>query len=703
MSAKNQILKRVRIAYLFILLFAVAVVFRVLYLQFVEKDVWVQKQTKITKIKEKIIPVRGDIYSDDNRLLVSSVPVYTLRMDLMASGLTDKVFNKNIDSLAYCLSDLFKDNTKSYYKSKLIKARQNHKRYLLLKRDVSFAQIKKLKRFPIFRLGKYKGGLIIEQKNYRAKPFGILASRTLGYVLQTGSSIGLERAYNSYLQGREGVKWKQRLSGGVTMDIKGGTIVEPEEGKDVVTTINIEIQDIAENALLRQLQYNEADHGCVVVMEVKTGEVKAIANLKRNKNGTYSESYNYAIGESVEPGSTFKLPSLIVAMEDGYISLDDSVQTGHGYIEYYGKKLRDSHAEGYGKITVKQVFEKSSNVGVSKIITKYYSENPSRFVDRLYQMNLNDKLGINFLGEGTPKIIDPDDSLWSGITLPWMSVGYSIQFTPLQILNFYNAVANDGKMIKPKFVKEIKYRGEVIKKFKTEIINPSICSKQTLKSAQEMLVGVVEEGTAKNIKNPYYKIAGKTGTAQIANRKHGYNQGKRKSYRASFVGYFPADNPKYSCIVVVHDPKVNGYYGSQVAAPVFKEIANNIFVSDKQMQAQKDTMSLLTNNVPYSKNGFKNDLEKVFDYLNIDYKTDNLKTKWVRTIKKDSVIQLYNNYQIKNLVPDVKGMGLKDALFLLENSGLKVSVIGHGTVVYQSIVAGRKFNKGDKIILKLVE
>lgn len=318
-------------------------------------------------------------------------------------------------------------------------------------------------------------------------------------------------------------------------------------------------------------------------------------------------------------------------------------------------------------------------------------------------MNLNDKLGINFLGEGTPKIIDPDDSLWSGITLPWMSVGYSIQFTPLQILNFYNAVANDGKMIKPKFVKEIKYRGEVIKKFKTEIINPSICSKQTLKSAQEMLVGVVEEGTAKNIKNPYYKIAGKTGTAQIANRKHGYNQGKRKSYRASFVGYFPADNPKYSCIVVVHDPKVNGYYGSQVAAPVFKEIANNIFVSDKQMQAQKDTMSLLTNNVPYSKNGFKNDLEKVFDYLNIDYKTDNLKTKWVRTIKKDSVIQLYNNYQIKNLVPDVKGMGLKDALFLLENSGLKVSVIGHGTVVYQSIVAGRKFNKGDKIILKLVE
>ncbi len=702
MTTKDQILKRIKIAYLFIVLFAVVVVLRVLYLQFVEKNIWVQKQAKITKVKERIIPVRGDIYSDDNRLLVSSVPVYTLRMDLMANGLTDKVFNQNIDSLAYYLSNLFKDKSKEFYKIKLIKARQKHKRYLLIKRDVSFTQIKKLKRFPIFRLGKYKGGLIIEQKNRRVKPFGILASRTLGYTLDNGSSIGLERAYNSYLQGREGVKWKQKLSGGVKMDIKGGTIIEPEEGKDIVTTINIEIQDIAENALLRQLEYNEADHGCVVVMEVKTGEIKAIANLKRNKNGSYSESYNYAIGESVEPGSTFKLPSLIVALEDGYISLSDSIQTGRGYVEYYGKKLRDSHAEGYGKITVKQVFEKSSNVGVSKIITKFYSENPSRFVDRLYQMNLNDKLGINFLGEGSPRIIDPDDSLWSGITLPWMSVGYSIQFTPLQILNFYNAVANNGKMIKPKFVKEVKYRGEVIKKFKTEIINPSICSKQTINAAKEMLIGVVDEGTAEGIKNQYYKIAGKTGTAQIADRKHGYNKNKKK-YRASFVGYFPANNPKYSCIVVVHDPKKNGYYGSQVAAPVFKEIANNIFVSDKEMSAQKDTMLLLANNVPYSKNGFKDDLINIFDYLNIDVKTNNIKTKWVKTIKKDSVVQLYNNYQFKNLVPNVKGMGLKDALFLLENAGLKVSVIGKGTVVYQSIDAGKRFNKGDKIILKLVE
>ena len=701
MSKKNQILNRIKIAYIFIVLFALSVMIRVIYLQFVEKDVWVQKQTKSTKIKEKIIPIRGDIYSDDNRLMVSSIPLYTLRMDLMANGLTDKVFNNNIDSLAYYLADLFKDKTKSEYKSKLIKARRNHKRYLLIKRNISYSEIKRLKNFPIFRLGKYKGGLIIEQKNRRVKPFGMLASRTLGRVYDNGNSIGLERVYNSYLQGREGLKWKQKLSGGYTMDIKGGTIIEPEEGKDVVTTINIEIQDVAENALLKQLQKNEAEHGCVVVMEVKTGEVKAIANLERNKDGTYSENYNYAIGESIEPGSTFKLPSLIVALEDGYITLGDSIQTGHGFIEYYGKKLRDSHPEGYGKITVKQVFEKSSNVGVSKIITKFYGDNPSRFVDRLYQMNLNDKLGINFLGEGSPRIIDPDDTLWSGITLPWMSVGYSIQFTPLQILNFYNAIANNGKMVRPKFVKEIKYRGEVVKKIKTEIINPSICSEPTLKAAQEMLVGVVDEGTAKNIKNKYYKIAGKTGTAQIADKRHGYS--KKKRYRASFVGYFPAENPKYSCIVVVHDPKINGYYGSQVAAPVFKEIADNIYVSDKQLSEHEDTISYLSNNVPYSKNGFKDDLINVFNFLNIDYKGENLKTKWIRTQKKDSVIQLYNNYCFKNLVPNVKGMGLKDALFLLENMGLKVSVIGRGTVVYQSIAQGKRFNKGDKIILKLEE
>lgn len=702
MSTKNQILLRVKLAYIFMLLFAFAVIFKVLYLQFVQKDIWVQKQTKITKIKEKVIPVRGDIYSDDNRLIVSSVPVYTLRMDLMANGLSNKVFDENIDSLSFYLADLFKDKSKSFYKNKLINARKQRKRYLLLKRNISYTEIKKLKRFPIFRLGKYKGGLIIEQKNKRVKPFGILASRTLGYILDNGQSIGLERAYNSYLQGREGLKWKQKLSGGVTMDIKGGTIIEPEEGKDVVTTINIEIQDIAENALLQQLEKNQAHDGCVVVMEVETGEIKAIANLKRNKNGNYSESYNYAIGESIEPGSTFKLPSLIVALEDGYIKLTDSIQTGRGHIDYYGKRLNDSHAEGYGKITVKQVFEKSSNVGVSKIITKFYGKNPARFVDRLYQMNLNDKLGVNFLGEGSPKIIDPDDTLWSGITLPWMSVGYSIQFTPLQILNFYNAIANNGKMIKPKFVKEIKYRGEVIKRFKTEIINPSICSEQTIKSAQEMLVGVVDEGTARDIKNKYYKIAGKTGTAQIADRKHGYNK-HNKTYRASFVGYFPADKPKYSCIVVIQNPKKAGYYGSQVAAPVFKEIADNIFVTDKQMSLQNDTTIDQVNDAPYSKNGYKNDLIEICNYLNIKYKDDNVKSDWVKSEKKDSIIKLYNNYLIKNLVPNVKGMGLKDAMFLLENSGLKVSVIGKGTIVYQSLLAGTKYNSGDKIILKLVD
>ncbi len=700
MNTRNQILNRIKFAYLGIVIFSLAIVLRILFLQFFEKQQWYDKQNQISEREITIEANRGDIYADDNRLLASSVPFYELRMDLKTDGLTEKIFDENIDSLAYYLSDLFKDKTKTQYKDDLIKARLKGNRYKLIRRKATFIQLKALKTFPIFNRGKYKGGLIIRQENIRIQPFGNLASRTIGRYKKGRNIVGVEGAYDAELRGTKGIQLMQKLSGGIWMPVRGGTTIEAIDGNDVITTINVNIQDVAESALFKQLIKHDAHHGTAVVMEVKTGEIKAIANLKRTINGNYKEYYNYAIGESAEPGSTFKLASLIIALEDGNIKLSDTVDTKNGEIEYYGQSMKDSHDGGYGKITVQEVFEKSSNVGVSKIITDNYKSNPSRFVDRLYQMNLNEKLGVEFRGEGAPKIIDPTDTLWSGLTLPWMSIGYSVQITPLQTLAFYNAIANNGRMVKPKFVKELRYRGETVKRFDTEILNPSICSKQTIESAKEMLLGVVERGTATNLKNKNYKIAGKTGTTQLANKSSGYGQNSTRTYQASFVGYFPADDPQYTCIIVVNNPSSGVYYGNLVAGPVFKEIADKIYASSFNIGKIDNTENLLADAIPYSRSGYKDDITYVLNDLNIS--KIGTSSKWINTQKLDTVVKYFNNRMVKGITPNVRGMGLRDAIFLLENRGFEVTIIGKGVVKYQSVSAGEKYNKGDKIILKLI-
>tara|TARA_B100000508_G_scaffold138168_1_gene133791 strand:+ start:6482 stop:8593 length:2112 start_codon:yes stop_codon:yes gene_type:complete len=701
-SSKN-IIKRIYVVYFGILLFAIAIVARASLIMFTEGEFWKQKAADHTLKYRQIEAVRGNIYATNGSLLATSIPRYEIRFDCKADALTDKKFNAEIDSLCYRLSELFPNKSKGKWKDELVGARERGARYHLIARRVNYIDLKKLKSFPIFRKGRYKGGFMYIQKNRREKPFQVLASRTIGYSRDEAKPVGLEGAYNKELSGVSGMRLMQKIAGGVWMPVNDDNEIEPEDGADIVSTLNINIQDVAENALLEQLTKQDAHHGCVVLMEVKTGEIKAIANLTRTESGKYWERYNYAVGESTEPGSTFKLASLIAAMEDGYIDLDDSVKTGKGVYKFYDQKMYDSHAGGFGTITVKRAFEVSSNIAVAKLINENYSKNPQKFIDRLYKMNLNQKLGLEIFGEGLPNIKSANDPTWSGISLPWISHGYEVALTPLQILTYYNAVANDGVMVKPHFVREIRKMGKTVQVIQPEVINPAICSKETIKKAKLMLEGVVENGTGVNLKNSNYKIAGKTGTAQIYNAKYGYKSDKKVSYQASFVGYFPADAPKYSCIVVVNAPSRDVYYGNLVAGPIFKEIADKVYATSINIHKELETNKQLTSRtpIPISKNGNYNDLTTVFKQLDI---TENWKSDpgtWAITSAENDKVSLYRRSIKNHLIPNVVGMDLKDAIFIMENMGIQIEFEGKGVIKEQIPKAGSLINGAEVVKLKL--
>jgi cell division protein FtsI (penicillin-binding protein 3) len=703
MSLKKHIVWRVGVVYLGIFVLSLCIAGKLFFIIYVEGSKWEEKAEEHSMKYITIDPNRGDILTDDGRLLASSLPYYEIRMDLMSSAMPEEVFRKEVDSLAYCLSGLFHDKSKAAYRRELVRARENGERYHLLKKGVNYIELKELKTFPLFRRGRYKGGFIYVQENKRIFPHMGLASRTIGYLTKgrSGNVVGIEGAYDHELSGVVGVRLMQRLSGNVWMPVNTNNEVEPRDGNEVVTTIDINLQDVAEHALLKQLSRHNAHHGTAILMEVQTGEVKAIVNLERDKNGRYRELYNYAIGESTEPGSTFKLPALMVAMEDKVVNLDDTIDTGNGKIRYYDKTIKDTKKGGYGKITVRQVFELSSNVGMSKIINENYKGRESQFINRLYAMRLNEKLDVEIKGEGSPYIQYPGDKYWSGLSLPMISHGYEVRMTPLQILTFYNAVANNGKMVKPGFVREIRYHGERIRKFDTKVLNPSICSDETIRKAREILEGVVENGTAKNLRNDNFKIAGKTGTAQIANEKYGYKQGSEVSYQASFVGYFPAENPKYSCIVVINSPTSSIYYGNLVAGPVFKEIADKVYATSLFRDEQQYLNIPEAYDPPYSKHGNLEDLKSVFERFNIVTTNINVSSKWVATVKQDSTIMLKPLNIREGIMPNVKEMGLMDALYILENMALKVEVKGYGKVWKQSIAPGTKISPGSKVLLEM--
>lgn len=704
MSIKKDISWRIGLLYFGVLLLGLGIVAKVLYIQLVEGGEYLEKAGKQSLRDITILPNRGDIYASDGRILSSSVPYYEIRMDMQSHGLTPEVFLPQLDSLALQLSQLFRDKSVQQYKRELAEAWQRGDRYHLVRRGVSHADLKKLKTFPLFRMGRYAGGFIYVQDNLRIKPHVNLASRTIGYLTKgpSGNVVGIEGAYDQYLKGVTGIRLMQRLSGNVWMPVNDGNEVEPKDGMDVVTTIDITLQDVAQEALLKQLIRHNARYGTAILMEVQTGEIKAIVNLEKDTDGDYRELYNYAIGESTEPGSTFKLPVLMAAMEDGIIGLNDTIDTGKGVYVVYDKTIRDTREEGFGRLSVKEIFELSSNVGISKIIYENYKNHPQDLIDRLIGMNINKKLEVEIRGEGSPQIAYPGDKYWSGISLAMVSHGYEVRLTPLQILSFYNAVANNGKLVRPMFVKELQYRGNVVRSFSPTVINPSICSASTIAKAKEMLEGVVENGTGKNLRNPKYKIAGKTGTAQIANEKYGYKLDSRVSYQASFVGYFPADKPRYSCIVVVNSPSNSVYYGNLVAGPVFKEIADKVYATSLEMHPPLDKLANKgTGQVPFSKNGHAAELREVLGKLDIQHEGLKSNAAWVIPSGRDSVITVIPLPVLDNLVPNVVEMGLKDALFLLEKTGLKVRVKGRGKVRFQSIPPGSRAQEGQEILLEM--
>ena len=667
---KDQILARTGVIYGIVAVMAVAVFVRIIILQFVESDKWAAMADKVVFRRQVDQAARGDILSDDGRILASSIPYYTVYMDTRSSGMADTTWANGISGLCRGLSQYVGVHSPDGWRAALSNARKRGDRYYLIKRHVSYETLSHLKKLPVFRHGKFRGGLMYQPENMRIMPNGLLAKRTIGYITDDTltSIVGVEGSFNSYLAGKNGLKVQQRLTGGAWIDIDNLESVPARAGYNVVTTIDLDLQDAAENALYKQLSRHKAHHGCAVVMEVRTGDIKAIANLEIGSDGMYHETYNYAVGESTEPGSTFKLMSMIAAMEDGVVDLNDTINTGDGTVKYYDKVIRDHEEKGLGKITAREVFEHSSNVGTAKIISEGYKDNPRKYTDRLYSMQINKPLGLQIKGEGTPVIRSPGEKYWSGISLPMMSHGYEVQMTPLQILTFYNAVANGGKMVKPRFVTEVRDGNRTIKTFDNEVITNAICSRSTINKAQSLLEGVVENGTAMNLKNSNYKIAGKTGTAQIANAKHGYRSGSRISYQASFVGYFPADDPLYSCIVVVNAPSNWVYYGNVVSGPVFKEIADKVYATS----FYRDLRAL---------NPEKDDKVKLREAADI--------------VSKDELTYT------EGLMPNVVGMGLRDAIFMLENSGLRVNYNGRGRVARQSPQPGARISRGATVAIEL--
>ena len=635
----------------------VLIIIQIVNIQTVHKEHYKEIASKRVIKKHTVEARRGNIYAEDGSLLATTVIQYDVSIDPTVSK--TKLFNENIDALSDSIYKVFGAPHKDYYGDLISKARSQGKRYVRLRRKLSFDDYKRLRSFPILNKGRFKGGVIVEERMVREHPLGKVAERTIGYE-KDSYAVGLEGAYSGYLAGINGERLSMKLQNGSWKALNDEAAIEPEDGADIFSTIDIHIQDVSHYALLRQLEKFEADHGTVVVMEVNTGKIKGIVNLGRTENGKYYEKVNYAVYEAAEPGSTFKLPALIAALEDGVVDTSDVVDTEKGKYKIYNRTVRDSHEGGYGKISVKKVFEESSNVGMAKIVHDNYKDNPSKFLDRLYSMRLDKKVGVNIKGEGTPILPSPGDSNWSGTSLAWMSYGYGVHLTPLQILTFYNAIANDGVEVKPYFVSRIRNDEGRISDVKTTVLNSRICSENTLHMAQDMLEGVVEVGTGKSLRMENLKIAGKTGTTQM-----NYWEGRANmKYSSSFVGYFPVENPKYSMIVVVNNPNSRlGYYGAQVAAPVFKEIAVKIFHDGPEVAPIEEAL---------------NDSELlalVEDNNEIEY--------------------------TKGIMPNLKGFTAMNAVAILENLGLRVTLSGNGKVIRQSILPGRKIRGNNKVNLLL--
>ncbi|WP_041178022.1 penicillin-binding transpeptidase domain-containing protein [Blattabacterium sp. (Mastotermes darwiniensis)] len=602
---------------------------------------------------------RGNIYASDSSILAMSIIRYDIHIDFRS--ISEKVFRENISFLCDSLSSLF-NKPKSFFYNKFQYEKKKGNRYFLLAKNLDYPHLKILRRFPIFNKGQIRGGFIVEKKTSRVHTLENIGKRTLGYDDHRGKA-GLEGAFSKYLKGRDGKRLEQRISSKIWKPLD--SVIDPEDGKDVYSTIDTSLQDIAYHALLKELYISHADHGCVVLMDVRSGEITAMINLERTKKNTYEDLRNFSVWEGNEPGSTFKTMAILAALEDKKIDTNMMVNTKGGVMELKGKIIRDSHYRGYVKMNPKQILENSSNVGIAKIIYENYKNHPEKFIEHLIKWKLDKKIGIDIPGESRPFIPKPGKKNWSSITLPWMTFGYNLKLTPLQILTFYNAIANEGKMIKPVFIREIKFHGKSVKKYtKPIVMNPSIASKESLKKIKNMLEGVVKNGTAKKYYHPEYPYAGKTGTTQLDY----WIKSTPLSYNSSFVGYFPAKKPKYSCIVIISRPE-RGYYGIEAAVPVFDKIARYIYpIIGKKILDQTKVDNDLIKKIKESKN-----------YYSLNHSLD------------------------QKRMPNVISFPGKEIIPLLENRGWNIRYQGIGKIIHQSLKPGNKLIKNKIIFLKLEE
>lgn len=711
MEIKRDILWRVYLCFLGIVVFSIIILGKVFYIQQVQGKFWKDEAKKQQQRFIEIEADRGTIYSEDGNMLSTSIPFFDIYVDFGADGLREKNgkrFKENLDSLAISLSVFFGDKSTISYKKELQNQYRKNNRYYLLKRNISFEQYKALRKFPLVRLGKNKSGFIAEVKNKRLNPYGLLANRTIGlsreFIDSEGKiknlNVGLENTYDSILKGESGKKLVRYIAGGVYVPVEGYEI-EPEQGKDVVTTLNVNIQDIAETALLKMMNENECEHGTCIVMEVKTGQIKAIANLGRNEKGEYWEDLNYAIRAS-EPGSTFKLATMLALLEDNYAKLNSRVNLEKGIWKVSRRTVYDSERHNKTDVSLKQAFEYSSNVGMAKMVWMNYSKDPMKYISHLRRLRLHQHSGIDLVGETNPIIKTPKSKTWSATSLPWMSFGYEVLVSPLQTLMLYNAVANEGKMMKPYLVNEIKQGGITVKKNQPQILEESICSEATLNQLKECLSGVCNEEGATGyllFKNSPYKVAGKTGTALVANGKRGYAD---HIYQSSFAGYFPVNDPKYSIIVVIKNkPFAKKFYGASVAGPVFKEVADKLYALQTEKERNSEPFMAIPDSSSFYYAGLGSDLKSIMDRIGIPFMDSAGKTDYNSISDVDYRPVMKSRQLVNSNMPDVKGMGLKDVLFLLENRDIKVSAKGKGKVVAQSVTPGTPLSKGQTVTIEL--
>ncbi|MFK7757774.1 MAG: penicillin-binding protein [Flavobacteriales bacterium] len=702
-NVKNISLK-VWIMYLLISLLGVSIAVKVFAIQFFEEETWEVKAQESAVQTREIKPSRGQIFSSDKLLLATSISEYEVRWDSDVPNMDDADLRAYIDSACYSLATLFPEKPASEFRADFIKGLESKNRYQLIKRDVDFLSKKEIQNMPFFNLGRFKSGFIFVEKNKREKPLGKLAQRTIG-IHREGEKVGLERAYDSALSGRSGQRLEEKIAGNVWKPITDDYIIEPVEGADVISSIHSEIQDVATTSLESMLQKHDCEWGVAIVMEVETGYIRAMTNLSKNKNSDseipqYSESMNHAILTRTEPGSTFKLPSLLAAIDEGLIDLSDSIATGNGVKKFYGKAMKDSDWDkgGSGTITVEQCFEKSSNVGCALALQRAYKKNPQAYLDKLSSMGVYNTLDLKFKGENPPIIkANTSDKGWSGLSLTQMAIGYEVQYSPLQTLSFYNTIANNGRMMKPLFAEALSRRGEVFENIQPQVLHEKIVSNSTIDAAKQMMEGVVTEGTARKVlKNEFYTAAGKTGTAWAAVNGSYVD----KKYQASFCGYFPAEAPKYSCIVVVFNPQSGAYYGSALAAPVFRDISDMLYAKEF-FKVEKEETETEAAHIPLSKDGYQAELNEVYSSLGMEYTSGATDATWVFTETKPDHVNTQAKSISKNTMPYVVGMGLKDALYLLESMGLQVELYGHGVVRKQSIKSGTSLETINAVSLEL--